>query len=263
MKAGSEDEIHVLKEWGEKTMEYNQLICETRTYTEKFYTHSHSYSQLILPLQGSLSIKTGKNELSLNDNHLFFLPPQCDHSYHSVGINKFLVLDIPRDISLILLGDTLKHEIRQNLDERWKAIRYLLQEEVRSASKRGLYDLVKYACSFLLDEVRPTSIQYIHSNFHKSISIGQLAAIESFNESYYIEWFHRRTGMTPNAYIQKLRLQKAKEYLVNTDLSLLVISDLVGYKHQSSLTRLFMDHGEVPPREYRKKSRETDKSSPV
>ncbi|QUH19251.1 AraC family transcriptional regulator [Alkaliphilus sp. B6464] len=244
-------------------MQSNNLLCETRTYIEKTYAHNHSYSQLILPLQGSLSIKTDKYELSLDENHLFFLPPKCYHSYYSNGINKFLVLDIPREISLALLADTFKCEMHQILDDRWKAIRYLLHEEVRNPNGRRLYDLVNYACSFLLDEVRPISIQYIHDNFQNQISIDKLAVIENFNVSYYIEWFNKKTGMTPNIYIQKLRLEKAKEYLIGTDLSLLMISQLVGYKQQSSLTRLFIKHQELLPTAYRKKYREIDKNSSI
>ena len=242
-------------------MQSNNLLCETRIYTEKAYTHNHSYGQLILPLQGSLSIRTDKHELSLDENHLFFLPPKCDHSYYSNGINKFLVLDIPREVGLSLLADTSNCEMHKTMDDRWKAIRYLLHEESRNPKGRRLYDLVNYACSFLLDEARSISIQYIHDNFQNQISIEKLAAMENFNISYYIEWFNKKTGMTPNTYIQKLRLEKAKEYLLDTELSLLMISQLVGYKQQSSLTRLFINHQEISPSAYRKKYREIDKNS--
>lgn len=242
-------------------MESNNLLCETRTYTEKSYTHNHSYSQLILPLQGNLYIKTDNYELSLDEDHLFFLPPKCYHSYSAGSINKFLVLDIPSEINLALLGDTFKCEMHQNLDDRWQAIRYLLHEEARNPNKRGLYDLVNYACRFLSQEVKPISLQYIHDNYNKQISIDKLAAIENFNVSYYIDWFNKKTGMTPNAYIQKLRLEKAKDYLVDTDLSLLMISQIIGYKQQSSLTRLFKKHQELSPSTYRKKYREKGKNS--
>ena len=57
--------------------------------------------------------------------------------------------------------------------------------------------------------------------------------------------------MTPNVYIQKLRLEKAKEYLIDTDLSILMISQLVGYEQQLS------------PRAYRKKYREMAKKTSI
>lgn len=244
-------------------MESNDLLCETRTYTEKTYVHNHPYSQLILPLKGSLSIKTDTHELSLDENHLFFLPPKRFHSYYSSDLNKVLVLDIPKEISLTLLADAFNGEIHQVLDDRWKAIRYLLYEEVTNPNGGEISHLVNYVCSFLLEDVRPISIQYIHDNFQNQILIDKLAMIENFNVSYYIEWFNKKTGMTPNVYIQKLRLEKAKEYLLNTDLSLLMIAQLIGYEQQSSLTRLFIRHERLSPSEYRKKYRGMGKILPI
>lgn len=242
-------------------MESNIILCEMRSYKEIPYTHNHPYSQLILPLQGSLYIKTDNYELNLDEKHLFFLPPKCSHSFHSDNINKFLVLDIPSEINPIVLGDIFKYESYQVIDDRWKAIRYLLQEEVKSSNKRALGALMNYVCSFLLEETKSISIQYIHNNLEKKISLKTLASIENFNVSYYIEWFNKKTGMTPNEYIQKLRLKKSKEYLIDTELSLLMISQLVGYEQQSSFTRLFKNHEGLSPSAYRKRYREMGKNS--
>lgn len=241
-------------------MSENNVICETRTYTEKMQTHSHPYGQLILPLQGTLSIKTTDTDLNLDDRHLFFLPSQCDHSYASRDRNTSLVLDIPSHLGGLLRGDTRGRTMRRILDEKWKAIRFLLLEEAHSKNGDNLRNLVHYICGFLTEDVKPASVQYIHDNFQNEIHIKQLAEIESFNLSYYIKWFQKETGMTPNAYIQMLRLEKAKEYLCETDLSLLVISELVGYKQQSSFTRLFTSREGISPSAYRKKYRISAKS---
>lgn len=45
--------------------------------------------------------------------------------------------------------------------------------------------------------------------------------------------------ISPVEYIQNLRVKKAKEFLLNTDLTILQISQMVGYEHNSSLTRIF------------------------
>lgn len=210
-----------------------------------------------------MSIKTDTHELTLDENHLFFLPPKHFHSYYSSDLNKALVLDIPREVSLTLLDDAFNGEIYQVLDDRWKAIRYLLYEEVSNPNKGEINHLVNYVCSFLLEDVRPISIQYIHDNFQNKISIDKLALIENFNVSYYIEWFNKKTGTTPNIYIQKLRLGKVKECLTDTDLSLLMIAQLIGYEQQSSLTRLFIKHEGMSPSAYRKKYRGMDKILPI
>ncbi|MGB4440463.1 MAG: helix-turn-helix domain-containing protein, partial [Sedimentibacter sp.] len=45
--------------------------------------------------------------------------------------------------------------------------------------------------------------------------------------------------VSPTEYIQKLRVQRAKELLRYTDLNLIQIANEVGYNHNSSLTRVF------------------------
>lgn len=79
-----------------------------------------------------------------------------------------------------------------------------------------------------------------------------MALTEHFNVTYYCQWFYNQTGMTPNAYIQKIRLEKAKELLEGTNLSILEIAQLVGYSHQSSLTRLFQKNEGLSPACYKK-----------
>ena len=232
----------------------NTILCETRTYNSKSETHSHDYNQLILPLEGELILKTSRDNI-VDENHLMLLPTDCDHSYYSKDKNKFLVVDIPPVMKNILAGMDFSYEYRQYMDQKWRAIRYLLLEESRRNDASSLIELVRYACSFLEKEKMAPSLQYIHENYQSKISIRTLAEIESFNVSYFIEWFTKKTGVTPNVYIQKLRLEKAKKLLADTELSLMMIAQLVGYEQQSSLTRLFKNYENISPSEYRKLSR--------
>jgi len=227
------------------------VLCERRTYEKQYYTHSHPYAQLILPIEGTLYFKTQIHDLSLDNQHLFFLPPNFSHTFCATGRNEFLVLDIP----LFVLPDTGSTDIEmyQVLDDRWKAIRFLLLSEgdKRSCGNSALESLIRYAAGFLLEETTPVSIQYIHEHYHEKITINQLASLEYFNPSYYSKWFYKKTGMTPNVYIQRIRLNKAKDYLRDMNLSILQIAQLVGYDRQSSLTRLFQKYMGVSPKVYR------------
>ncbi len=45
--------------------------------------------------------------------------------------------------------------------------------------------------------------------------------------TYYCEWFRKLTGMTPKAYIQIIRLRKAKELLAHTNISIFQIASLM------------------------------------
>lgn len=228
----------------------DSVICERRTYTDKCQTHSHPFGQLILPLQGNMNIKTNMFDLELDDKSLFFLPPDFTHSFYGKSKNEFLVLDIPSKLFYTFGVKTFDRELHQVFDERWKAIRYLILQETDSSS---LADLVRYSGSLLFQENMPASIQFIQENFHRQLTVEGLASIEHFNVSYYCKWFYNQTGMTPNAYIQQIRLNKAKELLETTELSLLEIALQVGYSHQSSLTRLFRKIEGLNPVRYRKR----------
>lgn len=52
-------------------------------------------------------------------------------------------------------------------------------------------------------------------------------------------------------YIQKLRLQEAKQLLRETNYSMLAIAQQVGYEHQASLTRIFKQFEGMTPYAYR------------
>ncbi|VEP11229.1 Helix-turn-helix-domain containing protein AraC type [Hyella patelloides LEGE 07179] len=232
------------------------ILGERRTYSNLANTHDHSFAQLILPLQGSLFIKTASYQLELGETRLFFLPPQCQHTFYANSQNEFLVLDIP-NFMLVKETEKLCGGLSIVFDERWQAIRLLMLSEIGyvSADSHNLTNLFRYAYSILQKNYTPQSIQYINANFQESISLQKLANLEGYNPTYYCQWFKKNTGMTPKAYIQSLRLQRAKELLAHTDFSILRIAQQVGYEHHASLTRLFQQHEKVTPRIYRQQSR--------
>lgn len=228
------------------------IICENRSYSNQAEIHSHHYSQLILPLEGDMVLKTSKHELTLDENHLFFLPTKCNHEYYSKSKNNFLVLDIPKTAGKFATVSGEDMQSYQLMDHKWNAIRYLLLEEQKNGTDSSLMHLTNYIYELLKLESTSKSIEYIHNNLGKKLLIKDLAKIENFNQSYFIKWFQQKTGVTPNEYIRELRIKKASEYLRETDMSILDISNLVGYEKQSSLTRLFNSEYGITPAKYRK-----------
>ncbi|MDH2880913.1 helix-turn-helix transcriptional regulator [Bacillus cytotoxicus] len=230
-----------------------EIVAERRTYREIEHTHAHSHAQLILPLQGELSIKAGLQNLLIDQKTLFFVPPECTHTFHSAVRNEFLVLDIPH--FMIPEGNMQRTGISHVFDKQWKSIRYLILHEIEQGHT-SLNELYPYISRCLFKERHPKSIQYIHEHYDKNITVQQLAALEHYNRSYYSEWFLKETGKSPSVYIQEVRLNKAKELLRNTNLSIMHIAIQVGLEHQSSLTRLFQKYEGMSPSQYRKGDRD-------
>ncbi|MCI0766861.1 AraC family transcriptional regulator [Bacillus sp. TL12] len=228
---------------------YKEIVAERRMYTAAKDTHSHSYAQLILPLQGELVIKAGAQNLLIDQKTLFFVPSECDHTFHSSVRNEFLVLDIPH--FMIPAGELQNRGISYQFTNQWKGIRYLILNEIEQGGS-ALKELYPYISHCLRQEQQPKSIQYIHEHYHENITVQKLAQLEHYNRSYYSDWFFKETGKSPSAYIQEVRLNKAKYLLRSTDLSILHIAIQVGLEHQSSLTRLFQKYEGITPSQYRK-----------
>ena len=75
------------------------------------------------------------------------------------------------------------------------------------------------------------------------------------NISYLSTFFKENTGMSPLAYIHKIRLNNAKELLFNTELTLEEISSRVGCNNSVTLNRLFKKYEGITPAVYKKNNR--------
>ena len=99
------------------------------------------------------------------------------------------------------------------------------------------------------------SIKYIYANYTEKIQIPYLAKLEGLSNSRYITLFCKEMGKTPSEYILDLRLGRACELLVATDMQISSIGAGVGYKDQYFFSKIFKKHMGMSPFEYRKKNK--------
>ena len=130
----------------------------------------------------------------------------------------------------------------------------MLKEMEEATSPFALDYLFYYLYDLLLSKPNESSLEYIFANYDNSISIKALADMEHYSENYYREWFRKKTGMSPSAYIQRFRVEKAKELLLTTKYSISEIAYQVGFAHNSSFTRAFKELEGDFPQNYRKQS---------
>ncbi|WP_161635068.1 AraC family transcriptional regulator [Leptolyngbya sp. Heron Island J] len=239
------------------------IIGEKRTYAAKGCTHDHPFAQLIVPLTGSLFIETQVHQFKLDASSVFFVPPGCSHYFYGQDANEFLILDIPAHLVANLTRNEISHGIRADFEERWHALRLLLLAEIdeqgdageNASSAASLLHLVHYSSSLLAQSSSSPSLRYIHQQYHRPLSVAQLAQIEGYSFSYYSEWFQGKTGKSPKAYIQDLRLKQAKDLLQHTDLPIYQIAQRVGFGQASSLSRLLRQREGISPKVYRTRSK--------
>lgn len=229
------------------------IICEKRIYDSRFSTHSHLYGQLIIPVSGKMYIETECRQVVLDDKKVFFLPPDCNHIFKADEVNEFLTLDINKQI--LNKNDMYNFTGGKVLEfnEKWKAVRYLLLNECREKNNsNAINDLFNYCYHLIGEETKNRSVEYINEHFYENIDLKALAEIEHYNPVYYSEWFKRNMGITVSEYIKNLRIDKAKELLKDTDLSVFEIAQSVGYEHNSSFSRAFKERENISPAQFRK-----------
>lgn len=70
---------------------------------------------------------------------------------------------------------------------------------------------------------------YISNNYHNKLTRGNLANYYGYNADYFGKLFKDEMKKSISAYINEVRIEKAKSLLVHTNLSIQNISELVGY----------------------------------
>ncbi|WP_198520913.1 helix-turn-helix domain-containing protein [Alteribacter populi] len=101
-----------------------------------------------------------------------------------------------------------------------------------------------------IDEV----IAYIHQHLHEPLPLAKLARYISYSPYHFTRIFKERIGLSPHYYVSSLRLQKAKDLLLNTNLNVRDIGLEIGQQSLGTFTTRFSERVGVTPSEFRNSS---------
>ncbi|HBE77191.1 MAG TPA: hypothetical protein DDW65_05345 [Firmicutes bacterium] len=93
--------------------------------------------------------------------------------------------------------------------------------------------------------------EYIRAHYHENISLKSVAEYLNVSEAYISRMFTKEMGESFINYVTNLRIEKAKDLLKNSNLSINEISELVGYYNQEHFSRVFKKHEGCSPNKYR------------
>jgi AraC-like DNA-binding protein len=103
------------------------------------------------------------------------------------------------------------------------------------------------------DEIEKV-INYIQLNYSQKIILDDLIKIAFMSKYYFLRIFKRQIGMSPYEYLLNYRINKAKELLKNTELSISEICLAVGFQDYNNFIREFKENVGFPPLNYKKHS---------
>lgn len=93
--------------------------------------------------------------------------------------------------------------------------------------------------------------EYINKNYHRNITVDDMAECVNLSKNYLIRLFRRKLGITPNKYLTEVRLYHSRLLLTRTKLSVKSIGISCGFSTPSYFIKCFREHFSETPLEYK------------
>lgn len=113
-----------------------------------------------------------------------------------------------------------------------------------------LVDTERFFATKEVQKILP-ALEYINKSYAENISLDSVSSLLGFDSSYFCRIFKEATGATFTEYLNFVRICKAEKLLSTTDMSILEISEAVGFASISYFNRVFKRVRNVSPGKYR------------
>jgi AraC family transcriptional regulator len=94
-------------------------------------------------------------------------------------------------------------------------------------------------------------VEFMHANMDKQIGLKDLADCAGLSLSHFSFQFRASTNQSPHQYMLRLRIERSKELLTDSRLSVLDVGLEVGFRNQQHFATVFRNSVGVPPSVYR------------
>ena len=216
---------------------------------QRYPMHSHQCWELVYYRQGSVLAQIDGSDYTAQAGVVLLTPPGEAHSDYGETAykNYFISLDMDADPSSLprkLIDDnrgSMRHwcervifESAHDVGQRQEMLALLAQELAILLQR-----FVQSADT--LDE-RLQSMHkmqaYMLENVSEPIRIADVAAHAHCAVSTMRDWFYKLHGCSPQHYLMQLRVERARNLLVHSDMKLAAVADSCGFDSVSHLSRV-------------------------
>ncbi|QHT59152.1 helix-turn-helix transcriptional regulator [Paenibacillus lycopersici] len=214
----------------------------------------------IYPKRGQLVVMPAGTMLSVRTMEGREFPKYfCHFNARSGEQELFQLLETPSCVDTAdpeaaarTFGELVRHYHSGDLTSMLRA-KLLLQELLCQFLERGGNARLRQPAGGSVDKVSRV-LAYIDHHLADNVTLEQLAELAHFHPNYFIRFFKSATGRSPMQYMNQRRMEKAKAWMVSTDISISEAAERVG----SSLyqfSKMFKQYTGSSPSEYRKTMR--------
>lgn len=101
------------------------------------------------------------------------------------------------------------------------------------------------------------AVQLLEQRVCEPIDLDCIAREAGLSRPHFFKLFRQQVGVTPNIYLNSLRMERAIERLTATNEAVAAIGLDLGFSSQASFSRFFIANGVVPPSTYRRSAQIT------
>ena len=261
--AGTEDEANVSD--NELPIVVNSTGIEYYYAPFKSRSFRHDYS-FVNVKKGTLNFELDNMKISLNGGEFIIIPPETAVKFgSSSSLLNYFWLQFTGTQAENLIKSThlsVKTIYREAMSDETENIitdifnEFIIRDEffyVKTAAMLTEFFVLMSRNIHTQNKAPLKSLEYIHKNYDKKLSVSMLAKKEHISVSHYRALFKERLGISPIEYITNLRLNMACHYLIDTVYSIAEISQKTGYSDPLYFSRIFKEKIGVTASEYRKR----------
>lgn len=245
-------------------------------------THAHREGHLIFHVDGpSCGLEVDGHWCPLSPTHCVAVNPLQPHNFQpgdsisgavflTLYINPSWFLEFGRDNGHALQFGANSLEVNGEIAGLARQVSMFLVDDLRGARFDAcLYELT--ATSFEQSRIQATgngtghavwsgvsdyrirnSIRLMRDLIGDEIVLDQVAQAVGLSRPHFFKLFRQNIGVTPNIYLNTLRMESSIERLTCTNDSITTIGLDMGFASQASFTRFFSSNVGIPPSDYRR-----------
>lgn len=243
----------------------------TQTYREDTSLHYHNCVEIGMCTSGTGSEYIDGKLFSFYPDSIVIIQKECIHDSHimtdepvpkpSEWVYLFVDFDAlgvknqPNNSYVFSNSDmtalfwAMCHELEEHSADYEEVFRLLLESFIIKANRITKKFLPK---GIVITEALLPAIGYISNNFSREITIEDIAASCNISTSHFRKLFKKYMDCSPLEYLNNLRLSNACKMLESKELSVTEIAGMSGFSSISTFNRLFKEHFNVSPTQFRK-----------
>lgn len=183
------------------------------------------------------------------------LPPFVGRKKDFNGLEQVIIDDFPilSDVIVVKNAILLKKKFEKILIE-FNCREYLYDKICSSLIAEILSEMIRQSLGLNVIKIdgRINSIlDYLNNNFSLPITNKMVGDLFGYHPNYVSNLFQKQLGITLHQYILQIRINKAKNYLLETDMSISEIAEICGFGNNQNFAKKFKQFVHCSPNKYR------------